>query len=57
MRFKLPLGVAKTGLTLRFGRCKRNTQISLTAANRSFAAPISAPLAFIIELWSAPSRQ
>jgi len=57
MRFKLPLSGAKKGLKLRFGRCKLNTRISLTAANRSFAALISAPPAFTIELLSAPLRQ
>ena len=57
MRFKLRLSAAKKGLKLRFGRCKRNTQISSTAAHRSFTAPISAPPAFTIELLSAPSRQ
>jgi hypothetical protein len=40
MRYKLRPSAVKTELKLRFGRCKRNTQGSLAAANRSSAALI-----------------
>ena len=56
MLFKLPRSAVKAGLKLRFGRCKRNTPTSLAAANRSFAAPISAPRASTIGLLWVPLR-
>ena len=57
MLFKLPRSAVKAGLKLRFGRCKRNTPTSLAAANRSFAAPISAPRAPTIGLLWVPSHR
>ena len=57
MRFKLRRSAVKAGLKLRFGRCKRNTPTSLAAANRSFAAPISAPRGSTIGLLSVPLRR
>jgi hypothetical protein len=52
--FKLRRSAVKAGLKPLFGRCKRNTRTSLTATNRSFVAPISAPRGSIIGLLSAP---
>jgi hypothetical protein len=52
--FKLRRSAVKAGLKPLFGRCKRNSRTSLTATNRSFVAPISAPRGSIIGLLSAP---
>ena len=54
MRFKLRRSAVKAALKLHFGRYKRNTPTSLTAATRSFAAPISALRAPTIGLLSVP---
>ena len=57
MRFKLRLSAVKAGLKPGFGRCKRDIPTSLAAANRSFAAPISAPPEPTIGPLSVPLRR
>ena len=57
MRFRLRRNAVKARLKPRSGRCKRNTPTSLAAANRSFAARISAQRAPTIGFLSVPLRR